>query len=824
MAKVFLSHSSDDKEWYVNIVYKKLVKMLGADSVVIDNMAFQEGRKTVEEICYHLNTTDLFVIFLSDKALNSLWVQEEIKEVESRLVEEKKKYQICPMIIDDIVKYDDYRIPRWMQKEYNIQRICSQTKAANIIRQRMMEIAYEKHPRIKERDLLFVGRNEYVRNFEERMDDFEKETPVVAIASGLEGSGRKSFLKHSLFKSNVVKDTFPFSYIVLRSDESIEDCILKLYDLGFIINTDITIELVASLDMEKKINILKELIEQLQKDKAIIFIIDDGCIVNHEGEMAEWFQQTIEDSKIESKITLLLVCKFRYFDKKFENERVYNVALPELDIKERNGLLKRYLEFENIELDIEKIKIVSNLLTGFPEQVFFTVAMIENRGWKYFYDNINDVVNYSDQRAAIMMQDIRENQEVMEFLALLASFDYVSVSYIMSIVSDLPKYMQYINELYNRGICEYVGVMREYIRVNDTVKNYIQRSEYKISEIHKRKLRENVQSIVNDIDDRDYNIPELLHSLKTSLINGDEIDDKYIIPSIYLKTMNELYNSGRNNEVIQFADKAIQNSTFMDKRIVFEIRYLLCSALAKLRKERFKSEVMNIDGADHEFLFGFYYRQIGKFDKALERINKSLNLRENFSKAKREKVQIYIGMQDYESALELARLNYENYKDNPYHMQAYFTCVIKSETVKNKKEILKELIENMEIIGSKISKELTLRFKAQYEAFIKNDYDEAIQYIDRAIEMNDNIHYARLVKFDIADRFDDIEKMQEIADYFKKVELRQRYHDNMVCMDSVIKAKKGDCAGAIEYFKMNIKNYTEEAKDQFIISLNKYAS
>lgn len=214
----------------------------------------------------------------------------------------------------------------------------------------------------------------------------------------------------------------------------------------------------------------------------------------------------------------------------------------------------------------------------------------------------------------------------------------------------------------------------------------------------------------------------------------------------------------------------------------------------------------------------------GRFDKALERINNSLKLRENFSKAKREKVQIYIGMQDYESALELARLNYENYKDNPYHIQAYFTCVIKSDNVDNKKKILQELIENMESIGSKISEELTLRFKAQYAAFMENDYDVAIGYINQAIEMNENIHYARLVKFDIAEKFGDIKTMKDIADYFKKVELRQRYNDNIVCMDSLIRAKKGDCIGAIEYFKMHIKNYTDEAKDRFIIRLNKYAS
>ena len=43
MSKVFLSHSSEDKEWYVNIVYNKLAKILGEDSIVIDNVTFQEG-------------------------------------------------------------------------------------------------------------------------------------------------------------------------------------------------------------------------------------------------------------------------------------------------------------------------------------------------------------------------------------------------------------------------------------------------------------------------------------------------------------------------------------------------------------------------------------------------------------------------------------------------------------------------------------------------------------------------------------------------------------------------------------------------------------
>jgi len=450
--------------------------------------------------------------------------------------------------------------------------------------------------------------------------------------------------------------------------------------------------------------------------------------------------------------------------------------------------------------------------------------MIKTNGWKYFQNHTSDVVDFNFKKAVMMLQSFRNDAEKMEFLALLGSFDYISISYLLTIVDDTKKYLSYIEEFYSNGICEYVGVLKEYIRVNDTIKDYLQRSEYKVSKEHINKLKINVRDFITNIEDEDYDMPQLLYSLKVALLEGIDIDDKYIVPSIYLKTMNDLYFSGKNKEVVDFADKALLSSSFMDDRIIFEIRYLLCSALAKLRNPRFLTEVQKIDGADHDFLFGFYYRQIGKFDKALERINSSLEKRANFSKAKREKVQAYIGMQDYDSALDLARINYENYKDNPYHIQAYFSCIIKSDNQSDKKEILHELISNIENIGSSLAKEMTLRFKAQYAAFIDGDYEEAISLIDQAIDMNKSIHYARLVKFDIAERFGDLNTMEDIVRYFSSSELKQRYQDNIICMNSMIKAKKGDCSGAIEYFKINIKNYTDAAKDRFEVRLNKYAN
>lgn len=819
MSKVFLSHSSADKAGYVDIVYKKLVKALGCESVIIDNMAFQEGRDVLEEIYAQLDVTDLFVIFLSNKALSSEWVQLELKKVE-RLLDGEKEMQICPMIIDNIVRYDDVRIPAWMQNKYNIKNIASQNKASNLIIQRMAEISYEKYPKLRERDLLFVGRNEYVQKFEERMDDFLKERPVVIMASGLEGVGRRSFLKNSLYKSNIVKNTFAFSTITLNSDESIEDCILKIYDLGGKCSDKIDIALVNSLSMEKKIDLLKELVIDLQTSNELLICVDNGCIVSHEGELADWFQQVI--CSVNNKITFLLVCKFRYFHRSLFLDRIYNVALPELDVSERGGLLNRYLELEEVELDVEKKKTVNGLLTGLPEQVFFAVAIIKNYGWEYFYKNIHDVVSFYNRKAASMLQQLKNDNELMEFIALMCSFDCVSISMLMSIVSNEEKYKEYISKLYKHGICEYVGVLGEYIRVNDTIKDYIQRSEYNISNEHEIRLKEKAKVIIDNISDGSYDIPDLLNSLKISLKDGKQIDDKYIIPSIYLKTMTDLYNTGKNKDVVHFAYRALNGNLKMDDRIVFEIRYLLCSALAKLRSDNFRKEVMNINGPDHDFLFGFYYRQIGKFAQALDKINKSLEDRPNFSKAKREKVQIYIGMQDYESAVDLARANYQNYKDNPYHIQAYFACVIKSDTVENKAKLLQELIKDIENIDSKMAEELTFRFKAQYAAFIDNDYDKAMEEINQAINMNETLQYARLVKFDIAEKFNDIHTMQDVVDFFSKDDLNKRYGSAVIYMKSLIKARKGEVTEAITYFTNNIKYYTDDAKDRFILRLRKY--
>lgn len=250
--------------------------------------------------------------------------------------------------------------------------------------------------------------------------------------------------------------------------------------------------------------------------------------------------------------------------------------------------------------------------------------------------------------------------------------------------------------------------------------------------------------------------------------------------------------------------------------------FRLGSWINNMRFNRFKDEVQKISGPNYYFLYGFYYRQIGRFDKALEMLDKSMERRNNFSKAKREKVQVYIGMQEFQSAKELAKENYYNYMDNPYHIQAYFSCLIKSEKSKENREILNQLIDGLKKINTDVAKEMTLRCRAQVEAFYDGNEEEALSLIGQAIEMNSNIHYARIVKFDICERFDMLDEMRQIINFFEQPEYKNKYHNNIISFKAILLAKEGQIDEAVDFFRGNIRDYTEDAKDKFIAKLERY--
>ena len=81
-------------------------------------------------------------------------------------------------------------------------------------------------------------------------------------------------------------------------------------------------------------------------------------------------------------------------------------------------------------------------------------------------------------------------------------------------------------------------------------------------------------------------------------------------------------------------------------------------------------------------------------------LNELLSKRPEMSKAKREKVLVLKNLQQFEEATGLAKENYYLYSDNPYHIQAYFDCLINTYHNKPEDDLLLDLLEKLGRIRS----------------------------------------------------------------------------------------------------------------------------
>lgn len=287
MPKAYLCHSSEDKKTYVDIVAKKL----GYQKCIYDAISFEEGMKSLEEIDRGLDKTDVFVIFLSNAALESKWVKIEMKKAKDLYGEQVIK-RIYPIIIDSKITYRDPRISNWLRDEYNLKLVSRPVVAARKINQRLREISWGYHPRLKDRIKIFVGRNDLIKKFEERIHSLDLPTPTCIIATGIDNIGRKAFLKHSLKKTQNIDESYDPPLIKLNVDESIEDFIFKIFDLGFSKSSDL--KNLMKKKPEEKTEIAIQLLKDIQKAKDILFINDTGCIVTPERNLNKWFKNILK--------------------------------------------------------------------------------------------------------------------------------------------------------------------------------------------------------------------------------------------------------------------------------------------------------------------------------------------------------------------------------------------------------------------------------------------------------------------------------------------------------------------------------------------------
>ncbi len=151
MASIFLSHSSEDKE-FVRDLHKILVDN-GINSW-IDEAEIKIGDSLLNKISEGIKKADYVAIILSPKSIKSSWVEKELEMAMHQEIE-RKGIKVLPLIIEDcdvpeylkIKKYGDFRTPQSSLKSIN--------ELLNMLKEKQNELISNnnnKIPQKKEKD------------------------------------------------------------------------------------------------------------------------------------------------------------------------------------------------------------------------------------------------------------------------------------------------------------------------------------------------------------------------------------------------------------------------------------------------------------------------------------------------------------------------------------------------------------------------------------------------------------------------------------------------------------------------------------------------
>lgn len=773
MAKVFLSHSSFDKEYV-----EQIANRLGKDKAIYDKFSFETGEKTFEQILDALDNTDLFVIFLSDKALESKWVKEELHIAIEKLNLGKIK-QIFPIIIDSKISYQDNRIPSWMTQgkdAINLKPFQSPLVAFRKIHTKLKEL----NSKFMDSDVSYVGHEKELLDFQNRYYS-DASTPLTCIiAAGFQGIGRTSFIQQCLLKTNEFKKFYSPILIDFNKNQSIEDLICKLVEAGYGKESIVSL---GKLDFDSKINILISQLKQIQDSREFVIFKDEGGLIVNQ-DIIWWLNNAI--TQIRPELTFGIVSKHHVNSFKLNNaDKIFCVDINELDNSNKLRLLQQYAG-----IDRDDAIYFSGCVTGHPIHIKYCARLIEEYGLEETKSKRTHLLTEFSFKNALKIIDSAletlsyNNEEqrylFMGYLAFLATYPNVPVSLVLKVNELNENYETIYHNLISLCICQKIGATKDIVFTSPLICDYFDRNRIKkakeIEELLKAEFLKFKQDMASaNLDEYCYS--QMDFNFKTLIIDENyfNFDNKYLYPSVIVRAIIELYNTQKYAKVLELCSTTHKDSLFWDLPLLNTFYYYYCMALAHKRDDKVLTiahEKINgnfiLDDNQINFVLGFYYKFISKYDSALSKFHKCISNAPKYITARRELVEVYITLEDYESAMMYAKKNYMDYPENPFNIFQYFKCCVHQSSPDI--PFIDTLLDKLQTYEQTVnySRKFYPEAKTLYYKLIKKDVEKAISFLtENYCEFDNKIYFYKNL-FDLYEEQQDIANMKITYNELKK--------------------------------------------------------
>lgn len=741
MIKAFISHSSVQKDFV-----RELVDTLGRDYCIVDCYNFESAYKTLDEIYRKIEQSTVFVLLISRESLCSDWVAEEIRYVRTRLSPDKLD-RFWPFIVDDTLTIEE--CPEWMRKDecFNLKRFRSYKMLACDIEQKFRGIIWSRNPQRKKLDTLMVGRNSDIEHFEDIYQSARGMNLKALIVSGRDGVGKDMFILKCMDKIGYKAETVPYK-INLGSKEGIENFIIQL---NLITRTYNESQLITVLkgSTSHKIEHAASLLNELLDSQSVLSVNDDMACVLPNRMLADWLVALVEQGNMNNQLGLFI--KSRKILNSFaetEYPSFGHINLQPLDAKDRYKLLYNLLRIYNLtEVSEDDVKWFVDKLLLSPSQLVKLVEKLSCQNIALVKKDIQTLIAWGDKQIKPMLSSFFGDEESRQLLIILSKMDFVSYDILEQFFGErIIEVMEKLYDMMAFGIVTVFGDKEQFFRLDHYMSDYINRCRIRLPADLESMLNDILENKIRSSSDITEDVSVYLYEKRKLIISGKGQPEDFLIPSVVVTSVIEIYNKQNYKQVISLCDMVLNDvhNYFPDQER--ELRYWLCLALARLTDERFFQEVKYFKDIDYYFLRGFYHRNAMEYADAEKWLSKTLEKSPNLQRAKRELVTALLAQNKFNLAIELAKENYEQHPENSYQIYGYFRCLVRKRPL-NKDDVktLEELLHAMNENLSDKHEELYAAMNIEYQDYVcHRKVEEMLELIqDSQTRFPDSINVKR---------------------------------------------------------------------------------
>ena len=616
MAKVFLSHSSADKD-LVGEVYR----LLGDRLAEYDAETFEGGLPNWEVIVAAFERCDVFALIATKASLDVKWVRREIGEARRRIRDARLKRMLI-FVVDGTPLTD---LPSTLREFAMFLTLSKPRSIERAIHRHLLEISGAR----RAGECAFVGRDEELKELKDQL--LNPERPVVGMSvSGLPLQGRAALIRRVLQDVNPAFHPIPRT-IDFHIYESCADLALGIHgSMNDLISPDQVSEIKARFVSDDPSTCglqLFELIQEAAQSRLYPVFSDRGGILDHTGSLSPVARGMVSAAGQGQDLRVFFVTTRRPVPKARTNtaELVFYDLRPMSDAAARQYVTYN-ARARRLSLNSSQVDAIIAAAKGQVPVLELILERCSQYPAEQALADLTDAQDVIRDRAGAFLQGVEVSDDAARMLGVLNNYFNVPAEFVSAIFEDFEAGASASSELLDLHlVVEAQGIYS----VSPPLVDAIARdSRFVLGGNAASDVARTFAQLFSEYSDEGV-VPvgsidaAAIASIETGMTDPLWVN-RFILPSHYIYLARRSYDRGDWQRAIDFCESAIAYRSSMTTGAYVHVCRTLGQSAARLgRDDTVQRAIDLLNGASHPlshahaaYVRGFSERLLGRFAEA----------------------------------------------------------------------------------------------------------------------------------------------------------------------------------------------------------------